>query len=204
MKIGLVAEPWWVNLAVLVPVVAYFSWRRRPVPLTAKQLIIVGVFASAFGFLEATVVVYLRAGIGSLPGYRGTLSDAFRLSYQLQGIGELPPSLLTLEVLREAATLIMLSCTALLASVKTRARLAAFLWAFAIWDLVYYAALWVTVSWPHSLGDTDVLFLIPEPWFAPVWFPLLVSILALAAVLITRASPGTPPVGTGKRVVPPA
>jgi hypothetical protein len=189
MRIGLVAEPWWVNLAVLVPVLAYFSWRRKPVPITARQLIIVGVFASAFGFLEATVVVYLRAAAGLLPGYRGTLSDVVRLSHQSQAIGELPPSLLTLEVLREAATLLMLSSAALLTSVKARARVAAFLWAFAIWDMVYYAALWATVRWPHSIGDTDVLFLIPEPWFAPVWFPLLVSALALVAVLLTRASP---------------
>jgi hypothetical protein len=188
MRIGLVAEPWWVNLAILVPVVAYFFWRRRPVPLTAKQLIIIGAFASAFGFLEATVVVYLRAAIGLLPGYRGTLSDVFRLSDQLQAMGEIPPSLLKLEMFREAATLIMLVCTALLASVKARARLAAFLWAFAIWDLVYYAALWATVSWPHSIRDTDVLFLIPEPWIAPVWFPVVVSGLAVVAVLITRTS----------------
>lgn len=189
VRIGLVADPWWVNLAVLVPIVAYFSWRRRPVRITARQLIIVGVFASAFGFLEATVVVYLRAATGVLPGYRGTLSDVVRLSYESQAIGELPPSLLTLEVLREAATLLMLSSAALLTSVKARARVAAFLWAFAIWDLVYYAALWATVRWPHSIRDTDVLFLIPEPWFAPVWFPLLVSVLTLVAVLLTRASP---------------
>ncbi|MGB7464673.1 MAG: hypothetical protein WBW14_17380, partial [Candidatus Acidiferrum sp.] len=50
-----------MNLAILDPLVAYFSWRRRPVPITAKQLMILGVFASAFGFLEATVVVYLQA-----------------------------------------------------------------------------------------------------------------------------------------------
>ena len=189
MRIGLVAEPWWVNLAVLVPVVAYFFWRRRPVPITARQLIILSVFAIAFGFVEATVVVYLRAAAGLLPGYRGTLSDVVRLSHQSQAIGEFPPSLLTLEVLRETATLLMLVSVALLTSVKTRTRVAAFLWAFAIWDMVYYAALWATVRWPHSARDTDVLFLIPEPWVAPVWFPLLVSALALVAVLLTRASP---------------
>lgn len=189
MKIDLVAQPWWVNLAVLVPVVAYFCWRRRPAPITARQLIIVGVFATAFGFLEATVVVYLRAAAGSLSGYRGTLSDIVRLSHQPQMQGELPPSLLTLEILREAATLVMLSCIALLAAVKARARLAAFLWAFAIWDLIYYAALWATVRWPHSIRDSDVLFLIPESWIAPVWFPVLVSTLVLIAVLSTRADP---------------
>ena len=95
---------------------------------------ILGVLASAFGFLEATVVVYLRAAAGLLPGYRGTLSDVVRLSQQSPTIGELPPSLLTLEVFREAATLLMLSCAALLTSVKGRARVAAFLWAFALWD----------------------------------------------------------------------
>ncbi len=190
MRIGVVvAHPWWVNLAVLVPVAAYFYWRRRPIPITARQLIIVGVFAAAFGFLEATVVVYLRAAAGSLPGYRGTLADVVRLSHQPQTQGELPPSLLTLEVFREAATLVMLSCTALLAAVKARARVATFLWAFAIWDMVYYAALWATVRWPHSIREIDVLFLIPEPWTAPVWFPLMVSALVMVAVLLTRASP---------------
>ena len=189
MRFGLVAEPWWVNLAVLVPVVAYFSWRRNPIPISARQLIIVGVFATAFGFLEATVVVYLRAAGGMLPGYRGTLSDIVRLSHEPQPIGELPPSLLTLEALREAATLLMLICAALLTTVRARGRVAVFLWAFAIWDMVYYAALWATIRWPHSIKDTDVLFLIPEPWVAPVWFPLLVSALALPAVLLTRVSP---------------
>lgn len=179
-----------MNLAVLVPIVAYFFWRRSTVPITARQLIIVGVFASAFGFLEATVVVYLRAASGLLPGYCGTLSDVVRLSRQSQAIEELPKSLLTLEMLREAATLLMLISVALLTPVKSRAsRVAVFLWAFAIWDTVYYSALWATVRWPHSIKDRDVLFLIPEPWFAPVWFPLLVSALALLAVLLTRASP---------------
>ena len=182
MRIGLVAEPWWVNLAILVPLVAYFSWRRRPVPITAKQLMILGVFASAFGFLEATVVVYLQAAAR-------ISRDVVRLSQQSPTSGELPPSLLTLEALREAATLLMLSCAALLPSVKGKARVAAFLWAFALWDMVYYAVLWATIRWPHSIRDTDVLFLIPEPWFAPVWFPLLVSALTLVAILLTRANP---------------
>jgi len=39
-----------------------------------------------------------------------------------------------------------------------------FLWAFAIWDIFYYAALWATVRWPLSLRDPDILFLIPVPW----------------------------------------
>jgi hypothetical protein len=143
--------------------------------------------------MEAVVVVYLRAAVGLLPGYQGTLSDVIRMSgdfyRQSQAISQFPRSLLTLEVLREAATILMLLSVALLTSTKSRARAAVFLWTFAIWDIVYYAALWVTVRWPLSLRDPDILFLIPVPWLSPVWFPLLVSALALAAVLLVRVTP---------------
>ena len=193
MKIGLVAQPWWVNLIALIPPLAYFSWRRGGVALSARQLAVSGVFAASFGFLEAVVVVYLRAAVGLLPGYKGTLSDVMRMSEefyrQSQAIGQLPPSLLSLEVLREAATILMLLSVALLTSAKSRALTAIFLWTFAIWDIAYYAALWATVRWPLSLRDPDVLFLIPVPWLSPVWFPLLVSTLALSAVLLSRVTP---------------
>jgi hypothetical protein len=194
--IRLTAQPWWVNLLVLVPPVAFWYWRRKRVRLSLWQLIISGMFAAAFGFLEAVVVVYLRAAAGLLPGYRGTLSDVIRLSgdfyQQSLGVTQLPQSLLTLEVFRETATLLMLLSVALLCSANSRVRAAVFLWTFAIWDIVYYAALWATVRWPLSLQDPDVLFLIPVPWFSPVWFPLLISGLAVAAVLLTRDTPTKP------------
>jgi hypothetical protein len=192
MVIGLVAQPWWVNLLVLVPPVAWFSWRRGGVLVTVRQLLISGVFAVSFGFLEAVVVVYLRAATGLLPGYQGTLSDVVRMSGQFyaqsQAISQFPKSLLTLEVLREASTILMLLSVALLTSATSRARAAVFLWTFAIWDIVYYASLWATVRWPFSLSDPDILFLIPVPWVSPVWFPLLVSALALTVVLLVRVT----------------
>jgi len=192
MAIALVAQPWWVNLIILIPPLAWFSWRRSGVPVTSRQLAISGVFAAAFGFLEAVVVVYLRAATGLLPGYQGTLADVVRMSgqyyVQSQAITQFPNSLLTLEVLREAATIVMLFTVALLTSANSRARAAVFLWTFAIWDIVYYAALWSTVRWPVSVRDPDVLFLIPVPWLSPVWFPLLVSALAIIVVLFSRVS----------------
>jgi hypothetical protein len=192
MTAALVAQPWWVNLIILIPPLAWFSWRRGGVPVTSRQLAISGVFAAAFGFLEAVVVVYLRAATGLLPGYQGTLADVVRMSgqyyVQSQAITQFPKSLLTLEVLREAATMVMLFAVALLTSANSKARAAVFLWTFAIWDIVYYAALWATVRWPLSIRDTDVLFLIPVPWLSPVWFPLLVSALAMIAVLFSRVS----------------
>jgi len=193
MTIGLIAQPWWVNLLALVPPLAWFSWRRGGVPVTVPQLVISGVFAGSFGFLEAVVVVYLRAAVGLLPGYQGTLSDVIRLSgdfyRQSQANQPVPREPSHLEVLREAATILMLLSVALLTSATSRTRAAVFLWAFAIWDIFYYAALWATVRWPLSLRDPDILFLIPVPWLSPVWFPLLVSALALAAVLLVRVTP---------------
>lgn len=194
MNIGLIAEPWWVNLLILIPPLAFFFGRRRGVSLAPRQLFVSGVFAAAFGFVEAVVVVYLRAAVGLLPGYQGTLSDVMRRSsefyQQSQAITQFPPSLLTLEVLREAATIVILLSVAFLTAAKASSRAVVFLWTFAIWDIAYYAALWATVRWPLSLRDSDVLFLIPRPWISPVWFPLLVSVLAVLAVLFAR---GTPP-----------
>src|SRR5256885_9739291 len=149
MTIALVAQPCWVNFLILIPPLAWLSWRRRGVPVTARQLATSGVFAAAFGFLEAVVVVYLRAATGLLPGYQGTLSDVIRMSgqyyVQSQAITQFPKSLLTLEVLREAATILMLFTVALLTSVGSRARAAIFLWTFAICALVYYAGRCATV-----------------------------------------------------------
>src|SRR5437867_9877860 len=173
MAIALVAQPWWVNFIILIPPLAWFSWRRGGVAVTVRQLAISGVFAASFGFLEAVVVIYLRAAFGLLPGYQGTLSDVIRMSgqyyLQSQSISQFPKSLLTLEFLREAATILMLLSVALLTSANSRGRAAVFLWTFAIWDIVYYAALWATVRWPLSLRDAVFLFLIPVPCLSPVW-----------------------------------
>jgi hypothetical protein len=147
-------------------------------------------FGAAFGFVEAAVVVYLRAAVGLLPGYGGTLADVARLSSQIyqksQIQSDLPQSLLTVEVWRESATLVMLISVALLSVKSFRERSAIFLWCFAIWDICYYLGLYLTVGWPPSLLSPDVLFLIPVPWLAQVWFPILVSALTMLAVVAVR------------------
>jgi hypothetical protein len=185
-KLQVWAQPWWVNLLILVPVITYFAFRcRKDLLLNWRRLIIIAIFAAAFGFVEAAVVVYLRAAIGLLPGYTGTLSELQHSSesyHQENALPQLPQSLLAIETYREAATMIMLLGVALLAASRASARWAAFLWVFALWDIAYYAGLWATVRWPASLTDLDVLFLIPVPWLAPVWFPLLVSTLTVLAI----------------------
>jgi hypothetical protein len=187
-KLQIWAHPWWVNLLALIPFITYAAFRRKRALPNWRQLTTLAIFAASFGFVEAAVVVYLRSATGLLPGYRGTLSELQHSSegyHQEQSISQFPQSLLTIEVYREAATMIMLVSVTLLAASSTSSRWAAFLWVFALWDIAYYAGLWLTVRWPASLTDLDVLFLIPVPWIAQVWFPLAVSSLTVIAIALS-------------------
>ena len=186
----LFAQPWWVNLFIAIPFAAYYVWRKEGLLISKSTLIISGLFGIAFGFVEASVVVYLRAAVGLLPGYGGTLADVARLSadmyQQARILSELPKSLLAVEFFREAATMIMLLSIALIAVKTLRERWAIFLWVYATWDIFYYVGLWATVRWPSSPLTLDVLFLIPVPWFSQVWFPILISVSTMIAVVIAR------------------
>lgn len=186
-KLQIWAQPWWVNLLILIPLLTYLVFRGKGRLVSWRRLAAIAIFAVAFGFVEAAVVVYLRAAVGLLPGYRGTFSELRHSSesyHQEQSLSQFPQSLLTIEMVREAATMVMLMAVALLAGSRASARWLAFLWVFALWDLSYYAGLWATVRWPASLADLDVLFLIPVPWIGPVWFPLLVSGLTVLAIAL--------------------
>ncbi len=184
MHFHLLAQPWWVNLLILVPVLAAIQFFRRGPQLSGRRLLAAALFAIGFGFVEGAVVVYLR-GAASLLGGGGPVPDTAQLNAILSRPTPEMLHLFKIEVTREAATLLMLVTLALLAAERARERWAIFLWCFAIWDLTYYAALWAVLRWPESLLTEDVLFLIPVPWVSQVWFPVLVSGLTIAVVLIT-------------------
>lgn len=122
-----------------------------------------GLFGVAFGYLEGAVVVYLRYIL---------YPDGF--VFPLRPI---PPILLAVEIGREAATMAMLWGAAWAAGGAGRLKFARFLYAFGLWDIFYYVALYVVLGWPASLLDWDILFLIPIPWLAPVLAPALVAAL---------------------------
>ena len=48
----LFAEPWWVNLFLLVPFAAFFLWRRNGLDVSAQMLLVMAFFGAAFGFVE--------------------------------------------------------------------------------------------------------------------------------------------------------
>ncbi|MCB0771654.1 MAG: hypothetical protein KDC00_14745, partial [Flavobacteriales bacterium] len=122
-------------------------------------------------FLESAVVVYLRA-LYYPSGFDFPLVP-------------MDTSLVTIEVLREFATMIMLLAPAALVSRSALERFAWFCYGFGVWDIFYYIWLKVLLDWPSDLGTFDLLFLIPAPWVGPVWAPCIVSIgLILVALLI--------------------
>lgn len=132
----------------------------------------VTAFAVAMGFLEAAVVVYLRALL---------YPDGF--SFPLV---PMDARLVLTELLREFATLVMLLAPGALIAKGRMERFAWFCWSFAVWDLFYYVFLKLLLGWPESLLTWDVLFLLPTVWVGPVLAPCMVSVgmLWLAAVIL--------------------
>lgn len=145
--------------------------RRRPGGFAATALAVVA-FGIAFGYLEAAVVVYLRAALeiapGAVPGHDPATFGTFE----------------AVEIAREAATLVMIGAVGFLAGRQLLERLAWAAVVFGSWDIVYYAGLWLTIGWPPGLDTWDVLFLIPLPWVGPVWAPVTVSAALVAFGLL--------------------
>lgn len=113
------------------------------------------------GFMEAAVVVYIRALY---------YPDGFRF----------PPvpidyTVAVTEIIREAATLVILLSIGFLLGKNKAEKLAWFIFSFAVWDIFYYVFLKFLLNWPASLLTWDILFLIPVAWIGPVLAPLILS-----------------------------
>lgn len=126
------------------------------------------------GYLEAAVVVYLRAAIGLGPPGLVPVHDP-RAFGTFDGV----------EVARELASLVMIAAVGWLAGRTPLERLAWASIAFGAWDIVYYVGLRAIIGWPPGLGTWDVLFLVPVPWVAPVWAPIVVSTALIVVGFVT-------------------
>jgi hypothetical protein len=143
-----------------------------------KAITVATLFAIAMGFLESSVVVYLRDIL--YPG-----GFAFPLA-------PIPVRLAATELFREVATMVMLVSIGILLSKSFSTGFAWFLYSFAVWDIFYYVFLKLLLGWPDSLLTWDVLFLIPTTWTGPVISPVLVSLtmIFLAMVILIQADRG--------------
>lgn len=142
-----------------------------------EKYLLLAIFGIAMAHLEGVVVVYLRKILGIID------SESNKESLKL-----FPKKYLFIEKTREIATIVMLVSLAILVGDKWLDMLIIFLWTFAFWDLFYYLSLYLLIKWPPKLTTIDVLFLIPRPWIAPVWFPIAISsitIIVIAILLLT-------------------
>jgi hypothetical protein len=128
---------------------------------TRNVLLWLAVFSIAMGLLESAVVIYLRA-LYYPEGF------AFPLK-QMDGIIALT------EILREAATLLMLIGIGAIAGRNKTEKFGFFLFTFALWDIFYYIFLKILLHWPESWLTWDILFLLPTTWVGPVIAPILLS-----------------------------
>jgi len=143
-----------------------------------RNLIWVLLFAIAFAYVESSVVAYLRA----LYYPEGFMFPLKILSHEH----------LLIELVREAATLIMLLMIAVIAGKGGWERFGYFIIVFGVWDIFYYVWLKVILNWPLTVTDWDILFLIPVPWLGPVIAPILIaSLMAVFGIIIViRVSRG--------------
>jgi hypothetical protein len=136
------------------------------------NLSLLALFGIAMAHFEGVVVVYLRKALGILD------SESNKESLE-----KFPARYLRIEMTREAATIVMLVIIACLTGKGWIEKGIFFLWTFAFWDLFYYLSLYLLIKWPPKLTTIDVLFLIPKPWIAPVWFPIGVSGITILTIL---------------------
>ena len=102
--------------------------------------------------------------------------------------------LLSTEIGREAATIVLMLTGAWLFGRNLQQRFAYFLVIFAVWDIFYYVWLKVLINWPGSIMDWDILFLIPIIWAGPLLAPVLISLtlLLFAVIILYRLYIGSP------------
>ena len=152
---------------------------RRPVRARTRWLIVV-LFAVAMAWVEAATVFYLRVMVDRVDPYQPN-------PLPMDGIVE------PVELVREAATLVMLAAIGMLAGRNGRTRLGYAAIAFGVWDVFYYIFLKLISGWPTSLFDWDVLFLLPLPWWGPVLAPVCIALLMIAwGTLETQSTEDVP------------
>jgi hypothetical protein len=128
--------------------------------------IVVVVFAIGMAWAEAATVYYLRVMVDRVQPFQPN-------PLPIHGV------LGQVELVREAATLVMLVTVGMLAGRTKFARAGYTAVAFGVWDIFYYLFLRVMGGWPRSLLDWDILFLLPLPWWGPVLAPVCIALLMI-------------------------
>lgn len=165
------------------------------------------LFGTAFGYVEAAVVVYLRSIYGPWHAHyypSAAADDLFPLLTlnQLQEMGPEHVTRLKVELVREFATLLMLAGAGLIVGRSLREWTAVFIASFGVWDVTFYITLKALLNWPASVFTWDLLFLLPVPWVGPVLAPVLVALpmTVFGLAVLWKEYKGVPVVFRKKRL----
>jgi len=141
---------------------------------------VVVLFAVGMAWVEAASVYYIRLVVDRIVPFQAN-------PLPVAGV------LGSVEMVREAATLVMLLTVGMLAGRTWQHRLGYTAIAFGVWDILYYVFLAVISGWPTSLFDWDILFLLPLPWWGPVIAPVSIAVLMVVlGSFATQSSIHTP------------
>jgi len=143
-------------------------------PSRARWFVVV-VFAIGMAWVEAASVYYLRVMVDRIDPYQAN-------PLPFRGV------LGQVELVREAATLVMLVTVGMLAGPTRRAQFGYAAVAFGVWDIFYYVFLGTIGDWPRSLLDWDILFLLPLPWWGPVLAPVSIAVLMIVGGTLASQS----------------
>jgi hypothetical protein len=125
-------------------------------------IITVALFSIAMGYLESSVVVYIR---------KIYYPEGFAFPLKMMDM-----QIIVTELFREFATLVMLAGIGIIAGRSRLERFGFFIFAFGIWDIFYYLFLYVLLGRPQSLFTWDILFMLPTTWVGPVIAPVINAI----------------------------
>jgi hypothetical protein len=145
-------------------------------PSRRARWAIVVVFAIAMACMEAATVFYIRALVDRIEPYQ---PNPLPINNTLG----------TVELWREAATLVMIATVGMLAGTTWRRRLGYAAVVFGVRDIFYYVFLRVMTGWPRTIMDWDILFLLPLPWWGPVLAPVSIAVLMIVwGTIATQSS----------------
>ena len=144
-------------------------------PRERQLWLLIAAFAIGMAWVEAASVYYIRTLVDRIEPYQPNplpVHDALG----------------AVELVREAATLVMLLTAGMAAGRAWKKGLGYTALAFGVWDIFYYVFLRIICGWPRTIFDWDILFLLPLPWWGPVIAPVSIALLMIVwGTLVTQS-----------------
>jgi len=117
----------------------------------------------------------------------GTI-DSLALSYlKALGFPNLTAHYITMEYIRELACVILIVGIAMFGVKKISERIIIFFWIFA-WSYIFYYISFFVVHPTTSLLDYDLVSILPQPMYLPIWSSILIALLIIVGVLFLNKS----------------